>query len=360
MTARGYGSGSLRERRPGVWQLRVGGRTTTFRGTSKEANQALAKLVAGHGGRAATGTTVKLSALVDEWLGAARLEKGTVDTYRTALAHLPAKVGAMKVDRLTLRTFDAMYAQLERDSVSAHQIRKLHTALSSALTSAMRWGYIDVHPARSAQLPAIPDSKAAAPSIDDLNKLMAEAAKNPLTAVWLRLALATGARRGEELALRWSAVDLKAGTVRIAASLNEDRTVKTTKTNKVRVVALDRATVTALREWKVLQRKTALDLGVGMIRDPWVISNSPDGSVPWRPDGATQRFRRLRKKAGVGPVRLHDMRHAHASMLLRGGTDVVTVAARLGNLATTTHRTYAHVLDGADRAAADAIGAMLG
>lgn len=359
MRTRDYGSGSLRERRPGVWQLRVGGRTETFKGSPKEAQQALARMVANHGGRAATGTMPTLRQLLDEWLPVAKLEESTKETYGVALQHLPAKFAATKVDRLTLRQFDELYRQLERQGVSAHQIRKLHTVLSSALTSAMRWGLITVHPARSAELPPVPESKATAPSADQLRRLIAAASSNLLTSVWLRLALATGARRGEELALRWSDVDLKAGTVRIDESLNEDRSTKGTKTGKVRVVALDAETVAVLRRWKIAQHERALATGVGMVRDPWVISNSLDGSVPWRPDGATQRFRRLRAKAGVGPVRLNDLRHAHASLLLRSGVDVVTVAARIGNLPTTTHRTYAHLIDGADREAADTIGAML-
>ena len=230
---------------------------------------------------------------------------------------------------------------------------------ASSTPCSRRGGLIPGHPARSAERPPGPESKATAPSADQLRRLIAAASSNLLTSVWLRLALATGARRGEELALRWSDVDLKAGTVRIDESLNEDRSTKGTKTGKVRVVALDAETVAVLRRWKIAQHERALATGVGMVRDPWVISNSLDGSVPWRPDGATQRFRRLRAKAGVGPVRLNDLRHAHASLLLRSGVDVVTVAARIGNLPTTTHRTYAHLIDGADREAADTIGAML-
>ena len=359
MSKRAYGSGSKREVRPGVWELRAAGRSKTVRGTAKEAERALAQMVSvtvhHHGG------DISVQQLVDEWQASARLEASTRATYSTALTHLPRTFLAKRIDRLGLRDFDRLYVDLERAGVSVHQVHKLHTALSSAFTEAVRWGYLGAHPARGARLPQLPDRKVRPPQRDELSRLLAEAAKDLQTMVWLRLAVTTGARRGEVLALRWSAVDLSAATITVGASLNEDRTTKATKTNRVRVIQIDAETVALLRRWKAGQAERALACGVSLARDPWVLTNSPDSSVPWRPDGGTQRFRRLCARAGVSGVRLHDLRHAMASNLLERGVSPVTVAGRLGHASTTTTlRVYGHVLAGADAAAADVIADVIG
>ncbi len=278
---RGYGSGSLREVRPGVWELRYQGRSQRVTAGRKDAERALAAMVAAGPGRRPTAVGVTLGQLRDEWLTSARIAESTRTTYLAALA-------------------------------------------------------------------------------EALERLRAASKADPLTWVWLRLVLATGARRSEVLALRWSAVDLKAGTMRVHASLTKDRAAKSTKTNRVRVVDLDAGTVAELRTWRSTQRKQALATGAGLARDPFVVSNALDGSIPWRPDGATQRFRRLCARAGVEGVRLQDLRHANASMMLDAGVPSPAAADRLGHSVATLHKVYAHVMPGANREAADKIGRALG
>lgn len=91
-----------------------------------------------------------------------------------------------------------------------------------------------------------------------------------------------------------------------------------------------------------------------------LFTDTADGSRPWRPDSATQAFTRLRDRAGLRGVRLHDLRHAVATRLIRAGVDVRTVAGRLGHAsAATTLRVYSHFVPAADREAADLLGRML-
>lgn len=360
-TRRGYGTGSRRERRPGVWQVRYGGRSVTVKGGARDAERALAGLVEEAGGRAAAGPRT-LDELLTAWLAAARIADSTRVSYDAALAHLPERIRRRKLHELGIVDFDRLYAELERDGVGVPTIRKLHTALSAALSEAVRWGWLRQHPARGARLPTLPERKVKVPPAEALERLLAAADADGIqTVVWLRLALAVGARRGEVLALRWSHVDLEAGTLMIAGSLNEDRTTKATKTGRERPVVLDPTTVAELRRWRAAQIERAMAVGGRVVDDAWVLSNDVLSAVPWRPDGATQRFRRLCERAGVEGVRLHDLRHAHASMLLRAGVDVSTVSARLGHArASTTLDVYGHVLDGADREAAETIGRLLG
>ncbi len=356
---REYGSGSKRELRPGVWELRAGGRSQRFRGTKKQAETALARMVASTPGRT-TAAGLTLDQLIAQWQQTRKVETSTAERYDHALARLPDAMRRKQLTRLTLRDFDQLYADLTTDGVSPQEVRKLHTAVSSALTQAVRWRLLEHHPARGAQLPKFQARKVRVPTPDELARLRAALLDDLQGHVWFRLALAAGARRSEVLALRWSDVDLRTGTVTFAESLTRTRQRKTTKTDRERSLLLDADTVELVKEWKVAQRERALKLGVGMVRNPCVLSNHLDGSVPWAPNSASQRWRRLRERAGVPDVKLHDLRHANASIMLASGVSPAAAAERLGNSQAVILRTYSHVLADADRAAATAIGQALG
>jgi len=375
MTKRNYGSGSKRERRPGVWELRAGGQSKRFRGTAKEAEKALAAMVATGPKGAASGTTT-LADLIAQWQSTRRVEESTAERYDAVLRHLPERVAKVALGKLTLRTFDTLYADLERGGMSAQDIKKLHTALSSALTQGVRWGMLDQHPARGASLPTIQTRRARIPQGDELARLIAAAADDLQGELWLRLAVAAGPRRAEVLALKWSKLNMKTGEMTIDGSITRKGVRKaSTKTNVERSLILDGTTLALLSRWKVAQRQRALEVGVGMVRDPYVLSHRPDGATPWMPNSASQRFKRLAIRAGLFEVRphkrtgvptkyatvhLHDLRHANASMMLQSGVSAKAASQRLGNSPVVLLRTYAHVLDGEDRAAADAIASRLG
>ena len=202
------------------------------------------------------------------------------------------------------------------------------------------------------------------PASDDVARLV-EAAKgvNPGLPVFLRLAATTGARRGELCALRWRALDLDAGTMRIRHALVQTRQgviEKDTKTHAERRVSLDPGTVAVLDMHRKRSEALAGDCGGVLGRDAYVFSHEVDGKVPWRPDYASLAFHRLRKELGLDGVRLHDLRHYNATLLLASGTDIRTVSGRLGHAdASTTLDIYAHFVLQADQQAAKAIGAAL-
>ncbi len=92
-----------------------------------------------------------------------------------------------------------------------------------------------------------------------------------------------------------------------------------------------------------------------------MFSHEPDGSTSWRPNYVTLAFCRIRDHLGLFGLRLHDLRHASASLMLANGVDLRTVSARLGHAqSSTTLDIYAHVIPGADQQAAKALGVLLG
>jgi len=350
--------------RPDVWELRVNGVSRRFRGGSKGAEKALQDLIRSTC-RNASGATATFGELVDRWT--ADLEhyaKRTRDSYRNVIRlHLPERFRKRRVAELRVSDFDTLYRELTRAGTGAQTIVKLHTALSAALTEAIRWNWIDHNPAHRARLPKVPKTVGVAPPLDALARIVAIASdpkrRDLQCRVWIRLAVATGNRPGEAFALRWSRVNLRTGTIRIDAATEADGTLKHTKTEHSRTIEIDPDTIAVLRKWKTAQKNRAFGAGVPLAKDPFVLSNAADSGRPWLPHTASTRFRRLAKAAGAVGVRQYDLRHAHASMLLDEGTPVNVVADRLGNDPAVTLRVYGHPRATAGRAASDTIARVL-
>jgi integrase len=170
-------------------------------------------------------------------------------------------------------------------------------------------------------------------------------------------------RRGEVCGLRWSDLDLSTRTLSIKrsiASVAGGTVVKDTKTHASRRIALDDATVAVLDEQRRRLEERAIACEVELDPDGYVFTEAADGTDPLHPDTITGRFTRVRKQAGLDGVRLHDLRHLHATQLLAAGVPVRTVSGRLGHAnAATTLNVYAHSLEASDRQAADVIGGLL-
>jgi len=136
--------------------------------------------------------------------------------------------------------------------------------------------------------------------------------------------------------------------------------IKDTKTHGTRRVALDKVTVAALSAHRQAAEAIARACETTLPADAYVFSDDPDGSASWRPWLVTQAFARLAERSGMPEVRLHDLRHGRASLLLAYGVDVRTVAGRLGHKnPNVTLSVYAHFLPEADREAADLLGRLL-
>lgn len=121
---RGYGSGSLRERRPGVWELRVAGRTRTVHGGRKVAERALAQFVTEVGSKRAPRGAETVAVLLDQWRATAQLAAETRTTYESALRHLPDEWLRRRLDGLAVRDFDRLYADLARAGVGAPMVQR--------------------------------------------------------------------------------------------------------------------------------------------------------------------------------------------------------------------------------------------
>jgi integrase len=274
------------------------------------------------------------------------------------------RIGEKNVHRLRPADLDRFCASI-RKHLSPASVLKVHSILRAALGQAVRFQMITENPATHASPPRPVRPPVQAPTPDDVARLLLAAqAEDPEFALYLRLAAVTGARRGELCALRWSDLDFEGGQVVVARSLtvgDNGLTEKRTKTDRVRRLALDDATVAALREQRRLAEQRARACDVELSPKAYVFARDPEGKEPWRPDsGATGRFMRLRDRLGLEGIRLHDLRHYVATHLLEAGVPVRAVSERLGHSnATTTLGIYAHAVPATDQRSAELLGELL-
>jgi integrase len=192
----------------------------------------------------------------------------------------------------------------------------------------------------------------------DENEIMGflEAAKSTPYYALFHTALFTGMRRSELLALRWHDVDLVLSQIYVSRSLHRLKgagvIVRTTKTaSGRRTIALPPSSALVLKDHKENQEAMAAALGIPFTDDHFVFGWA-DGK-PLLPDSITHAWIKLVRRAGVKPIRLHDARHSHASLMLKQGIHPKVVQERLGHssIAITLDR-YSHVAPGLQEAAA--------
>jgi integrase len=189
---------------------------------------------------------------------------------------------------------------------------------------------------------------------------MLRAAENTDLHLPLLIAVATGVRRGELLGLRWADVDLDAKTITVNQTLQEaygQIALKEPKTTRSRRrITLPDLVVEALRVRRAEHAEAVLASGPGGTSD--LVLPAPAGG-PWWPSNFNRMWMRFKKRQGL-EIRFHDLRHTHATQLLRAGIHPKVVSERLGHASIgITLDTYSHVMPGMDEEAAAKIDAGL-
>jgi len=183
-----------------------------------------------------------------------------------------------------------------------------------------------------------------------------DAARETPYYVFYCLLLSTGLRRGEALALRWGNVDFLGGELQVvetAFKLNDGTyVIKEPKTpHSCRAVALPPSLTVLLREHRIDQEALGARMSKPLSGIDLVFARS-DGS-PLDPNAVTRAFSSLVRKTGLPHMRLHDLRHTHATLMLKAGVHPKIVSERLGHAGISiTLDTYSHVLPGLQEAAA--------
>lgn len=235
--------------------------------------------------------------------------------------------------------------------------------ISSALDLAVRYEWVERNVAKNARPPhprkREPDPPTPEQAARLLNLVWTEDEEFGL---YLWTAITTGARRGEVSALRENRFDFARQQVRVSANYivkQGNRIEKAPKDGEGRVLSLDLLTCELLRERFQRRRAEARALGVEVPEDAFAFSPDPAGRTPWNPDTMTHWYRRYARRVGVTSS-LKELRHYSATQLLAAGTDLNTVAGRLGHAeGSTTLKFYAQFTRPADQQAAAVIPSQL-
>jgi integrase len=225
--------------------------------------------------------------------------------------------------------------------------RYIHAVLKSALVRAVEQQLLPRNPADvfKKRLPKVERKEMVTLTVEESERLL-EGIRRTRTYWPVMLALATGMRRGEIVALRWKNIDLDRGILRVVQSLEQTKTglrFKDTKSSRSRAITLPAFAVEELRRLKHEQAEELLALGIRQTTETLACCRV-DGE-PLQPRSVTHQFTLLRDRIKDLPrVRFHDIRHSHASQLLADGVHPKVAQERLGHSTiATTMDLYSHV-----------------
>lgn len=340
----------------------------SVKGTKKEAEKKLADLL--H--QLDTGTFMKpgkttVAEYLERWLqdyAWPSLAPRTAEGYESIVRqHLIPALGSLPLTQLKPEQLQRYYSEKlaggrcdGRGALSQTTISHHHTCLHRALKMALKWGLISRNPADAVTPPRPQRSEMQTMTEDEVQTFLEVAKSTPYYAMFY-LALFTGMRRSELLALRWCDVDLVMGEVSVTRSLHHlhdgrivFRAPKTTKGR--RMIALPPSATLILKEHKEEQGLQCAMLGTSL-KDDGLVFSQPGGG-PLLPDTVSHAWVKTVKRAGLKHFRFHDGRHTHASLLLKRNVHPKVVQERLGHATiSTTLDLYSHVAPGLQQAAAE-------
>jgi integrase len=363
-------TGHIRERSSGSFEIRyslgtepaTGKRriaTATVRGSRKEAERELRRLLrALDTGEHVDPTRITVQEWPATWLDAVRAEVSPKSHERyceIVSHHLAPALGNLQLAKLAPAHIQEAYNALatggRRDGkeggLSPRTRRHIHRILSAALSRAVEQQLIVRNPADAfkKRLPKVEHSEMATLTVQQAQALLA--AIRHTRVYWpVLIALATGARRGEILALRWRNVDFDRGSLCVVESLEQTKAglrFKAPKNEKARAIALPAFAIAELRRLKREQAESLLMLGVRQSSATLVCARAD--SEPMPPRSLTHEFlKAIARVVDVPRVRFHDLRHSHATQLLVAGVHPKVAQERLGHSSiTVTLDLYSHV-----------------
>jgi integrase len=356
---RGKGEGSIYQRKGdkrwvGSFRTEDGSRKYVYGETYAITLEKLRKAQREHQqGMVVTGpqTTITLRNYLEDWLETVRkpaLRVSTYVRYRGNLDnHILPKLGHIPLRKLTTEHIEAFYAMKLKEGLSPRSIRGMHGLLHSALDHAVQRKRIPINICEHISLPRVTKHEIHPLTGDEARRLL-ETAKGHRLEALLTVAIATGMRRGELLALRWRDIDFHDGSLQIRRTVNRiagfrfvENEPKTVKGR--RKVSLPHFVLEALKKHRLLQEEARRKAGTSWQERDIVFCNR-NGDFLF-PDHVDDLFHKLLEDADLPRVRFHDLRHSAATILLSLGVHPKVVQELLGHSQiSVTMDTYSHVL----------------
>lgn len=301
---------------------------------------------------------------------AVELKASTADSYRSKIeGYLVPALGHEKVQALSPSRLSTVFKTMTEEGgrgavhgrggkpLSPRTVEFARAILRKAMQDAIVDRLIDVNPVVGSKRPRPIKPKHTTWTAEQVRAFLEAESDSRLHPLWV-LAFATGMRRGELMGLTWRDLDLDEGIVAVDRSVTQigkNRTSTTPKNHERRRVAIDAATVAVMKAWKVAQAQEKLACGADWADEVGTVFTWEDGS-PLLPDYVTKRFQRVQAQLEEPLPRIvvHEIRHSHATILLRAGVPPHIVSKRLGHKnVSVTIDIYADVLPEDDDRAVD-------
>jgi integrase len=361
MGRRGNGEGTITRRKDGRWEAKhtvdtaEGPKRRALYGkTRKEVADKLAKaLVDRASGYAFDTENMTVGEYLDRWLKDSDRGSVRTSTYerheQIVRLHLKPALGRIKLSKLTPAHVQGLYRDKLDSGLASATVQKIHTVLHKALAQALKWNMIPRNAADAVNAPRPAPEEMHPLSPDEALKLIEAARGDKLEALYV-LAVHTGMRQGELLALRWEDVNLNEGVIRIRhtlvrsggrISLGEPKTK-----GSRRPVHLTGAAVEALKTHLEQQLEDIDRLG-DLYHDLGLVFTSGVGTLINPTNLRRRSFASLLQRAGLPQIRFHDLRHTCATLLLSRNVHPKYVQELLGHATVAiTLDTYSHVIHG--------------
>lgn len=313
-----------------------------------------------------TGLTIRgmrltLGEFLDDWLiiSKPRLSNHTWRTYSQLVRdYIGPKLGEIKLQELSPSLIQRFYNQIVANGVGLRTSQKTHTLIHASLNTAMKQGLIGRNP-DSATTPPKPHQKEMRFLNETQAKHLLKVAKDTgdRNFALYYLALVTGMRQGELLALRWSEVDLEKGQLHVKYNLQRmpggglNLQQPKTKTS-IRTIKLGAETVKALSNQKSSISREKESAGNLWHETDFVFPSAVGTAMD--ATNLLKVFRRLLRNAKLPVIRFHDLRHTAASLMLNNGVDVLVASSRLGHAKPSiTLDVYGHLIASRQATAAE-------
>jgi integrase len=402
-TRRANGEGTIYQRKDGRWEgaayvLTTAGRRVRKRVYGATREQAHAKITALIGdsqrGIAVAATAQNVGDYLGYWLQEVARPKVRASTFRSyetyVRIYLIPGLGTKRLDRLTARDIrtwlnsvrttcqccaqdhDRARPEAKRRCCavgdccakfpSARTIAYLHALIRAALAHAVREDLLPRNVARQVQVPAGERPEIDPLTVEEAKKLLAAARADRLHAIYA-VALGVGLRRGEALGLRWEDVDLDPGVLRVRQTVQRaggKLVFVPPKTQRSRrAIPLLPQLVSALTEHRDRQDRERAAAGQRWQEHGLVFTTTI--GTPIEPRNLNRSFTALCDSAGIRRIRLHDLRHTCATLLLAQGVDLRMIMEILGHSAiAVTGNLYTHVKLDTQRSALDKLTGLFG
>ena len=371
--------GSIYKRSPSSWTIvydlpadTVSGKRRqkcqTVKGTKRDAERVLREILLSlEQGSYVKPNKITLGELLRQWLkeyASMNTTDRTQESYTSIVErHLIPSLGRISLRELQPQHLQSYYAEKlnkgradGKGGLSARSVVYHHRILSKALDYAMKMGLVVRNVAKVVEPPRVARVTMQTLSAEEVTRFL-DVSRETDYYVYFATLLFTGLRRGELLALRWRNLDLDNANLTVVETAyklgNGDYIIKEPKTPKSRrTVTMPSSLVELFKIYLADQELLRIQLGVSLNADDFVFIR-PGGS-PVNPSAVTLAFKRIIKRTGLRDIRIHDLRHTHATLMLAAGVHPKVVSERLGhaNIGITLD-IYSHVLPGMQEAAAE-------